>query len=318
MTKLHVLDLFCGCGGFSHGLVESGMDVMLGIDVWDKAIESYNQNMTHTGLCKDLTSFSPVECSNFLKHKVDVLVGGPPCQSFSIAGKRDKNDPRGSLFMEYVKYLHYFKPKAFLFENVVGILSMKTTSGENVIDIIIDLLSTNYHCIKSAMYASDYEVPQNRRRVIILGIRKDLGIEPSFPPIVSKDRIPVSTILIPREQVGQELFLSQKALEGIRKKKERMRVEKKGFGAQFLKFDKPSFTIPARYWKDGYDALVQYSGDHVRRLSILEIKRIQTFPDTYNLSGSKKDQIMQLGNAVACRFAYHLGKHVTSLLQQTL
>lgn len=96
-----------------------------------------------------------------------------------------------------------------------------------------------------------------------------------------------------------------------------MRIEKKGFGAQFLNPDKPSFTIPARYWKDGYDALVKYSEEDVRRLSIMEIKRIQTFPDTYELCGTKKDQIMQLGNAVACRFAYHLGKHLTTLLTQS-
>lgn len=314
MVKLRVLDLFCGCGGFSLGLTEAGMDVILGVDVWDKAIESYTKNMKHMGLCKDLTSFTPQECSTFLKHPVDVIVGGVPCQSFSIAGKRDKNDPRGSLFMEYIKYLDYFSPKAFLFENVVGILSMKTNSGEKVIDIIMDLLSKNYDCVRSAMYASDYEVPQNRRRVIIMGIRKDLGITPSFPSVVSKERIPVSKVLLPREQVGEKLFLSKKALEGIKKKKDRMLSEKKGFGAQFLNNDKPSFTIPARYWKDGYDALVKYSDEEVRRLSITEIKRIQTFPDSYELSGTKKDQIIQLGNAVACRFAYHLGKHLTSLL----
>ena len=314
---LRVLDLFCGCGGFSMGLNEAGLDVMLGIDVWDKAIESYSINLKHDGLCKDLTTFTPEECSTHFQHSVDVIVGGPPCQSFSIAGKRDKNDPRGSLFMEYVKYLDYFQPKAFLFENVMGILSMKTNSGENVIDIIMGLLSKNYTCILSAMYASDYEVPQNRKRVIIMGIRKDLGIQPSFPPVVSKERIPVSKVLLPREEAGKELFLSKRALDGIQKKRERMRLENKGFGAQFLNLDKPSFTIPARYWKDGYDALVKYSDDEVRRLSVVEIKRIQTFPDTYQLSGSKKDQIMQLGNAVACRFAYHLGKHLQSLLSQS-
>lgn len=317
MKKLRVLDLFCGCGGLSFGLTEAGLDVMLGVDVWDKAIESYIHNMTHLGLCKDLTTFTPQECATFLKHPVDVIVGGPPCQAFSMAGRRDKNDPRGSLFMEYVKYMDYFRPKAFVFENVVGILSMKTNSGENVIDIIMDLLGKNYDCVKSAMYASDYEVPQNRRRVIIMGIRKDLGIQPSFPQVVSKERIPVSKVLLPRDQVGEELFLSKKALDGIHKKKERMKKEKKGFGAQFLNPDKPSFTIPARYWKDGYDALVKYSEQDVRRLSILELKRIQTFPDEFVLCGTKKDQIMQLGNAVACKFAYHLGKHLSSLLSHS-
>lgn len=85
-------------------------------------------------------------------------------------------------------------------------------------------------------------------------------------------------------------------------------MNKNGFGAQYLNFDKPSYTIPARYWKDGYDALVRYNDTDIRRLTTLELKRIQTFPDDYVILGSKKDVIMQIGNAVACRFAYHLGK----------
>lgn len=316
MDTLHVLDLFCGCGGFSYGLTQAGLDMMMGVDVWKTAIETYTTNMSHIGVCKDLTVFSPEECSSYLSFPVDILVGGPPCQSFSIAGRRDRNDPRGSLFMEYVKYLEYFKPKAFLFENVVGILSMKTESGEKVIDIILDLLGKEYTCVHSALYASDYEVPQNRRRVIIMGIRKDLNVTPSFPPVVSVQRIPVSSILEERDVVGTELFLSQKALDGIQRKRERMKKEKKGFGAQILNPDKPSFTIPARYWKDGYDALVKYSDTEIRRLSLTEIKRIQTFPDSYILCGTKKDQVMQLGNAVPCRFAFHLGRHLKTLLQQ--
>lgn len=122
------------------------------------------------------------------------MVGGPPCQSFSIAGKRDKNDPRNALFMEYVKYLDYFKPKAFIMENVIGMLSKKTANGENVIDIIMEQLNRNYNCIINKLYASDFEVPQNRRRTIIIGIRKDLNILPKEPePIIKsfQDRIPV-------------------------------------------------------------------------------------------------------------------------------
>jgi DNA (cytosine-5)-methyltransferase 1 len=79
--------------------------------------------------------------------------------------------------------------------------------------------------------------------------------------------------------------------------------------------DRPSYTIPARYWKDGYDALVQYSETEIRRLTLLELKRIQTFPDDYLLLGSKKDQVIQIGNAVPCRLAYHLGRWVQTILQ---
>uniref|UniRef100_A0A6C0BSG6 DNA (cytosine-5-)-methyltransferase n=1 Tax=viral metagenome TaxID=1070528 RepID=A0A6C0BSG6_9ZZZZ len=318
---LNVIDLFCGCGGMSKGLTDAGLNVIAGIDIWDKAVESYNKNNNHKAFCEDLTQLPP-EKFNELYNKenkiVDILVGGPPCQSFSIAGKRDKNDPRNALFMEYVKYLDYFKPKAFIMENVIGMLSKKTESGENVIDIIMEQLNKNYNCIINKLYASDFEVPQNRRRTIIIGIRKDLNIIPKEPELIIKskdDRIAVKTILLDKKDVDKSYYLSERAIQGIINKKARSKERGAGFGAQFLNMNKPSYTIPARYWKDGYDALFQYNEKEIRRLTILELKRIQSFPDDYYLEGNKKDQIMQIGNAVACKFAYYLGKHVINTLQ---
>ena len=168
------------------------------------------------------------------------------------------------------------------------------------------------------MYASDFEVPQNRRRTIIIGIRKDLNILPKEPELIIKskdDRIPIKTILLDKNDVDKSHYLSEKAIQGILNKKERSKERGAGFGAQFLNMDKPSYTIPARYWKDGYDALVRYNDTDIRRLTILELKRIQSFPDNYYLEGNKKDQIMQIGNAVACKFAYYLGKYIINTLQ---
>ena len=239
------------------------------------------------------------------------------CQGFSIAGKRNQNDPRNSLFMEYVKYLNFYNPKAFIMENVMGILSMKTENNESVIDIILSQLQRNYNCIVCKLYASDFEVPQNRRRIIIFGLRKNLNILPTEPEIINKtknDRNPVKNVLLRREDVEASHYLSPKAITGIINKKQKSLLNKNGFGAQFLDMDKPSYTIPARYWKDGCDALVKYSDTEIRRLTIIELKRIQTFPDDYIILGSKKDIIMQIGNAVACRFAYHLGIHVIKTL----
>jgi DNA (cytosine-5)-methyltransferase 1 len=317
----NVLDLFCGCGGMSKGLTDAGLNVIAGIDIWDKAIENYNKNYKHKAYCQDLTKLSPEQFNtlyNKEKKNIDIIVGGPPCQSFSIAGKRDKNDPRNALFMEYVKYLEYFKPKAFIMENVIGMLSKKTESGEKVITIIMDELNKNYNCLINKLYASDFEVPQNRRRTIIIGIRKDLNIIPKGPePIIQqvKDRIPVKTILIPKEMVNIKYYLSEKALLGIANKKGVSKEKGFGFGAQMLDFNKPSYTIPARYWKDGYDALVKYNDKEIRRLTIIELKRIQSFPDNYIMDGSNKDIIMQIGNAVPCKLAYYLGKYLINTLQ---
>jgi DNA (cytosine-5)-methyltransferase 1 len=220
--------------------------------------------------------------------------------------------------MEYVKYLDYFKPKAFIMENVIGMLSKKTENGEKVITIIMEELTKNYNCIINKLYASDFEVPQNRRRTIIIGIRKDLNIIPKEPePIIQevKDRIPVKTILIPRENIDNKYYLSEKALLGIANKKGVSKEKGFGFGAQILDFDKPSYTIPARYWKDGYDALVEYNDKEIRRLTIIELKRIQSFPDNYIIDGSNKDIITQIGNAVPCKLAYYLGKYLINTLQ---
>ena len=317
IDKITVLDLFCGCGGMTTGLVNASLDIVAGIDIWDKAINTYKNNHDHISLCKDLTKYPP---SSFVDEtgikSFDVLVGGPPCQGFSLAGKRKENDPRNSLFKEYVKYLNYFKPKAFIMENVVGILSMKTATGELVKDIIIAELSKFYNCEIYKLSAADFEVPQIRKRVIIIGFRKDLKIKPTEPKKISpNDHIPVKTILEKKKDVDKKYFLSEKAIAGINKKKETMAEKGFGFGAQFLDLDKPSYTIPARYWKDGYDALVRYSDTDIRRLTVKELAKIQTFPPNYfSDDDSKKDVIMQIGNAVACRFAYHLGQYLNEKL----
>jgi len=319
VEQLKVLDLFCGCGGMTTGLQDAGLNMIAGIDIWDRAIESYKNNHGHLAICEDLTKFPPSEFKEKynIDYDIDIITGGPPCQGFSIAGKRDKNDPRNSLFMEFCKYLEFFKPRAFIMENVMGILSMKTANGEKVIDIITEQLGKEYNCCVNKLYASDFEVPQNRRRVIIIGVRKDLKIIPEeVPVILSKDnRIPVSTILENEATIDKKYFLSEKALNGINAKKAKMEKKNFGFGAQFLKMDQPSYTIPARYWKDGYDALVKYENGKIRRLTILELKRIQSFPDNYVLKGNNKEIIMQIGNAVACRFAYYLGKYMIKILQ---
>lgn len=323
MKKINVLDLFCGCGGLSKGLEDSGLNIIAGIDIWDKAISNYKKNFKHLAICEDLTKFPPENFDqefNKDKKTIDILVGSPPCQGVSLAGKRDKNDPRNSLFMEYVKYLDYFKPKAFIMENVIGILSAKTAKNEKVIDLILKEFNREYNTIVCKLYASDFEVPQNRRRTIIIGIRKDLKILPTEPTIISKIRPPVKTVLIPREEFdkipdAKKYYLSEKALQGIKNRKEKQKDKGNGFGAQILDLDKPSYTISARYWKDGSDALVKYSETEIRRLCILELKRIQSFPDNFILEGSKKDVIMQIGNAVACKFAYHFGKHIQNLLK---
>lgn len=153
-NTINVIDLFCGCGGMSKGLTDAGLNIIAGIDIWDKAISSYKKNFHHQAICEDLTKLPPEKFNDIYNKEnkyIDLIVGGPPCQGFSIAGKRDSKDPRNSLFTEYVKYIYYFNPKAFIMENVIGILSMKTDQNEKVIDIILSQLNTNYNCIVTTL-----------------------------------------------------------------------------------------------------------------------------------------------------------------------
>jgi DNA-cytosine methyltransferase len=147
---INAIDLFCGCGGWSQGLTDAGFNIIAGIDIWDKAIDNYRKNFNHHAICRDLTTFPPEEFDrvyNTERKEIDVIFGSPPCQGFSLAGKRDSTDSRNLLFMEFVKYVNYFNPKAFVMENVIGLLSMKTETGENVIDNILSQFKTNYNCI---------------------------------------------------------------------------------------------------------------------------------------------------------------------------
>ena len=118
--KIRVIDLFCGCGGLTQGLAESGLDIVAGIDIWDRAIESYKANHNHIGLCKDLTKYGPKELEielekiHIKKSDIDMIVGGPPCQGFSVAGKRLKDDPRNKLYKIYLNMIKYYNPTAVI------------------------------------------------------------------------------------------------------------------------------------------------------------------------------------------------------------
>jgi DNA (cytosine-5)-methyltransferase 1 len=310
-SRLTVLDLFCGCGGFTKGLSNAGLNVVAGIDFWETAIASYQQNHDHIGICDDITKLSPELFIEKYKVvcKIDMIVGGPPCQGFSSMGNRDPSDPRNSLFIEFVKYVYYFLPKCFVMENVVGILSAKTTNNESVIDIIMNSLSLSYDCRIFKMTASNYDVPQERNRIFIIGIRKNISVSPTKPPETSKyNKIPVKTILIPKKNVEPDYFLSELAVKNILS-------GTKVYGTTIINPDKPCNTILAGYGKSGgYSSLVKYSETEIRKLTILELKRIQTFPDDYKIEGTYAEISKQIGNAVPCNLAYHIGEHIIKLL----
>ena len=177
MDQAILIDLFAGCGGLSTGFEMAGYDVALAIekDAW--AAETYATNHPNTKvITADITLIDNLDgLFDTEIPKITGIIGGPPCQGFSLSGNRDKNDPRNSLFMEFVRFVKHFTPDFFVMENVPGLLSMKTKKGEFVKDVMVNEYNqAGYNVAYRILNAAEYGVPQSRMRVFFIGLRKDL------------------------------------------------------------------------------------------------------------------------------------------------
>lgn len=328
---MKVVDLFCGAGGLSKGFEMAGFEVILGIDHFEPAIDTFRKNHPKAvSLKEDIRTVDSEKIKSLIgNQRVDVIVGGPPCQGFSMAGERDPHDPRNALFKEFVRIVDQLKPNWFVMENVTGILVSKTANGERVSDIIkSEFSSIGYRVEFKTLLSADYGVPQKRKRVIFIGTRTGHKIEFPMPthseiPYISIDErkikrwVPVSSVLLSHDEVEEVYFHSQKMIDGFLKRKANNTKNGKGFGWQILKDDQPSYTISARYWKDGSDALVKYTDTRIRMLTELECARIQTFPDDYIFCGGKKARYIQIGNAVPPLLARAIAENIKKNLDQS-
>lgn len=172
-----IIDLFAGCGGMSTGFEKAGFTTILAFEKDTWAGDTFIKNHPNTKM-----EIGPIENKNLealLPNKICGVIGDPPCQGFSLSGDRDPNDPRNSLFMEFAKTVKITNPTFFVLENVTGLLSAKNANGEAVKDIIIKVFSElNYKVALNTLDASEYGVPQKRRRIFFIGIRNDLNINP--------------------------------------------------------------------------------------------------------------------------------------------
>ncbi len=183
--KYKFVDLFAGAGGFGLGFQLSSRFVPICSvekDLW--AVETLKANNQHEIVHADITKISTKKSiESICKEKPDVIIGGPPCQGFSMAGKGDPSDPRNALFRYFVKWVKVLQPKVFVMENVAGLLIRKNAYGENVIDIIKrSFTNASYDCRIWTLNAADYGVPQLRQRVVIIGTRQGLEI---LPPVAT-------------------------------------------------------------------------------------------------------------------------------------
>lgn len=343
--SLNCIDLFCGCGGLSLGFEKAGFNVLLGIDAWQDAITTFNYNHKNSkGICADLSTLNPEEIEKELNGKtVDLIIGGPPCQGFSVAGKRIVDDERNKLYKNFVRFVEYYKPKAFMMENVPNILSI----GEGIVkdSIVKDFSDLGYKVVYRILTASDYGVPQNRRRAVFVGLQN--GMEFKYPHSTVKNRItskeaisdlPDKTItdgdkypLEPQSEYQKTMRENAKGLYNHRitlhteQTKRIISLVPDGGNYKDLPLElqntrkvhiawtrldstKPSFTIDC-----GHNHHFHYEYNRVP--TVRESARIQSFPDDFVFLGKQGSQLRQVGNAVPPLMAEEIAKQMKKLLE---
>ena len=305
MYKLKVASLFCGCGGTDVGM-QGGFDflgkhykrlpieVVYANDIEKSACELFEKNFNLKPDNRDIRSIKSGE----LPEEIDLLTGGFPCQSFSVIAQNPKRlgikDERGMLFFEMCRILKEKQPKFFIAENVKGILS--ANGGEAFPLIIKEFEACGYVVNYKIVNAAQFGVPQKRERVIIVGIRKDLGFEYVFPmPIIDNPDNYIGLKNILENDVDDKYYFSEKAVAGMKRAKRDMNKGR----AQDI--DKPCNTVGSHLAKvslNSTDPVLLEDGKY-RRFTPREVARIQSFPDSFNLTGSESSQYRALGNAIA-------------------
>ena len=171
--KYNVLSLFTGAGGLDIGFEEVGFKIVLASDIWSESEKTFKHNFPETPfLCEDIKT---ITARKILKKTnniyPEIIIGGPPCQGFSVMGDKNSGDPRNYLFESYVKLVKELKPLCFIFENVKGLKTM--FSGKYYIDVINSFSNLGYNVYDKILNSKDFGVPQSRERVIIVGTRLD-------------------------------------------------------------------------------------------------------------------------------------------------
>lgn len=341
--KLTCLDLFCGAGGLSRGFLDAGYNVVLGVDYDEAALKTFQENHGDTNAMKlDLFDHANLQVIvDYINSKgigtIDVLVGGPPCQGFSYAGKMDVNDKRNFLYLAMVKLTDILKPKAVLLENVLAMI--EANGGVGAKRVIEDFGKIGYKMVPKVLFAPDYGVPQVRRRVFFVGLR-DTDLEFEFPqPVLDKEHYVTCEQAIsdlPSLQLengdiirGNEVqeYMTPPVSEYQRKMRIRsafvhnhigsIPIEKTRKMIALVPEGKNYMALPEEYrgMYKYHEALTRYhskkpsltintghrSHFHYkwnRIPTVRESARLQSFPDDFLFYGNQSDQFKQVGNAV--------------------
>lgn len=352
MKENTIIDLFCGAGGFTIGFEMEGFKSILAIDKWDDAVNTYNYNRKNKdALSIDINDYSDDMLDTLKKKNAEItgVIGGPPCQGFSMVGKREIGDERNSLYLQYVRFVRKLKPKFFILENVKGLLSME--KGLYRDDIISRFSELGYNVNYKLLRASDYGVPQSRERVFFIGLRKDIFGTTFFDfdkvkkketvttydalcdlPSLDRNEDPTS-YKTDQQNKFQELMRrnSQVILNNEKTKHTEQTIniismikdggnikdlpeeyyKVRNYNAAFKRMNSklPSGTIDC-----GHRNYFHYSENRIP--TARESARIQSFPDTYFFTGNKSSQYTQIGNAVPVLLSNAIAKAIKKCLEE--
>lgn len=351
MKEFRVLDLFCGAGGFSCGLdMVDGFSTQVALDFDANALNTFQKNFPNAyGVCGDICSEEVKkdilkECE---KRKVNMVIGGPPCQGFSLKGKNlGIDDPRNFLFLEYVDIVKRLKPEIFIIENVKNM--MMSTDGYFINQIRERFEGLGYTLNYGILNASNFGVPQTRERTIIIGTIDSKGI--TLPEAICEKKITVrdaisdlsylesgqgedESVYITEAQSDYQKMLradskvlfnhkatnhSQVALDKLKlipPEGDKSSMPEELYGNQQfmttwsrLIWDKPSPTIDTRF-----DTPSNGRNSHPylnRSITPREAARIQSFPDSFKFYGKKTSVCKQIGNAVPPLLAKAIAEHI--------
>lgn len=351
-TSYNVLDLFCGCGGLSKGFEQAGYNILVGVDFEQSALNTFNHNHNGaTGLKLDLSS--PDSFDAIVKavdgRKVDVIIGGPPCQGFSLTGPRNFDDKRNKLYLAMIETVRRFKPKAFLIENVPGMANLYR--GEVKDEIVKRFTKMGYKVAYKIVCAADYGVPQIRKRLVFVGLR-DSDCAYEFPiPYLAPDQYltcedALSDLPSLETKLGEEESSYdsnpqndfQKAMRGsCTTLYNHTAINHKQFvkdviaqvpdGGNYkdlppgvgesrifhMAWTRLNSKKPARTVDTGHRNLFHYKWN--RCPTVRESARIQTFPDNFIFLGNRGQQNKQVGNAVPVLMAKALGLQLLEYLK---
>lgn len=299
---LKTVALFAGCGGLDLGFENAGFDIIWANDNNKKVEETYRYNHKNTELIikslVDIKSEEIPEC--------DIIIGGPPCQSWSLAGAmKGKEDSRGQLFYEYVRVIKDKRPMAFVAENVKGIVSKAHIESFN--EIVDMFKKAGYTVTYKLVNAKNYGVPQDRERVFIVGVRNDLKVSYEFPEPTNNESNYVTlenAIGDLRDNPGEwmegsfsPIFMSRNRRRGWNEVA--FTVQASGRQTQIHPDSPEMEKVDKDKWQFKNDLSMK-----VRRMSVRECARIQTFPDSFEFLGAPiNENYKMIGNAVPVKLA---------------